>query len=116
MVVTSLRKSGWRESSFGVGGGARKWPDRERAGDFDQPFVDMRERIRRPIERTFVTDKGEQAFSDLGIVAALCVPARKCGASRLPPQRDHDQENKPFSFSKRLLQAALAHRESRSTG
>ena len=40
--------------------------DRERAGDFDQPFVDMRQRGRRPFERTGVADKGEQAFGDLG--------------------------------------------------
>ena len=64
-------------------------PDRERAGDFDQPFVDMRERIRRPIERTFVADKGEQAFSDLGIVAALAAGA-KIRRKPAAPQRDHD--------------------------
>ena len=45
--------------------------DRKRAGDLDQPLVDMRERTRRPIERTAVADEGEQAFGDLGIVAVL---------------------------------------------
>ena len=64
-------------------------PDRERAGDFDQPFVDMRERIRRPIERTFVADKGEQAFSDLGIVAVLAA-GEKMRRKPAAPQRDHD--------------------------
>jgi hypothetical protein len=50
---------------------AHAWPDRERASDFDQPFVHMRERIRGPFERAFVADKGKQTFGDFGIVAAL---------------------------------------------
>ena len=64
-------------------------PDRERAGDFDQPFVDMRERIRGPLQRTPIADEGEQAFSDLGIVAVLAA-GEKMRRQPAAPQRDHD--------------------------